>query len=58
MNEKAPPATDHDEEYVEEENLSFRFCEYESSQGKNTHHTYTYMFLTEPFTYVGVKKYT
>ena len=37
MNEKAPPATDHDEEYNEEDNLSFMFGSYESKQGKYKH---------------------
>ena len=34
MNEKAPPVTDNEEDYNEEKNLSFRFGEYESRQGK------------------------
>ena len=38
MNEKAPPATDLDEEYNEEDNLSFMFGSYESKQGKYKTH--------------------
>ena len=49
MNDKAPPATDHDEEYNEEDNLSFMFGSYESKQGKYKHTRRKTCFLTEPF---------